>query len=68
MTTFDVHEVAEYRHLEQRLVARFSPPLRPEEVERCLGETVAKFDAAPVRTYLSVLIERAATDRLRALI
>jgi hypothetical protein len=65
MRLIRANESGELRGLEQRLVARFSPPLRAEEVERCLVECAARFDGAPVRTYLSVLIERAATDRLR---
>jgi hypothetical protein len=52
--------------LEARLIARFSPPLRPEAVQRCLGDVIAHFDTARVKTYLAVLIERRATDRLRA--
>jgi hypothetical protein len=61
----DAYESGEFQMLEERLIAKFSPPLRPEEVQRCLVETVAAFEDAPVRTYLSVLIERSATDRLR---
>jgi hypothetical protein len=65
LTVLDSYESGELRPLEQRLIARFSPPLRPEAVQRCLVETVLRFEGARVRTYRSVLIERAATDRLR---
>ncbi len=50
--------------LEARLVSRFSQ-LDREEVRRCLCDSAAQFAGARVRTYLAVLIERAATDRLR---
>ena len=52
-------------HLERRLMERFCPPLRPDEVDRCLAECTARFEGARVRAYLSVLIERAANERLR---
>jgi hypothetical protein len=51
--------------LEAKLLARFSPPLRPEEVQRCLLDTVAVFSTARIRTYLPLLIERAVRDRLQ---
>jgi hypothetical protein len=50
--------------LQARLMARFTPPLRPEQVERALADAVAALQDAPVRMYLPVLIERAATRRL----
>jgi hypothetical protein len=59
-------EVSDMARVEARLVDRFCPPLRAEEVQRCLYEVIVRFQDAPVRTYLSVLIERAATDHLRA--
>jgi hypothetical protein len=58
----------ELRRVEARLIARFSPPLRPEEVERLLLDSVARFDGARVTAFLPVLIERAAVDRLQAAI
>jgi hypothetical protein len=64
----DVHESGELRHIETRLIERFSPPLRREEVERCFLEAVAAYQDAPVRTYLGVLVERLAVDRLRTAI
>ena len=66
MRMVGLYESGELRHVERRLMARFSPPLSAEEVERCLVECIARFDGSSVRTYLSVLIERAAVDRLRA--
>jgi hypothetical protein len=52
--------------LETTLLARFSPPLRPETVQHCLDECIALFELSTVRNYLAILIERTATDRLRA--
>jgi hypothetical protein len=52
--------------LEAKLIKRFSPPLRPEEVEHCLQSCIAMFESARVQTYVTLLIERAATDRLEA--
>ena len=66
MMSIDLHESGDFRRLEQSLMARFSPPLPAEEVERCLMEGIAMFEGARVQTYLWVLIERAVTDRLRA--
>ena len=50
--------------IEAQLLKKFSPPLRPEEVERCLVSCITMFESAPVRNYLTLLIQRAATDRL----
>lgn len=55
----------ELLHLERRLMETFCPPLRPDEVDRCLAECTARFEGARVRSYLPVLIERTATARLR---
>jgi hypothetical protein len=57
-----------YARVEARLVARFSPPLPPEAVKRCVLDCAAMFEGARVRTYLPVLIERAAADRLAEVI
>ena len=62
----DSGESGKLRGVEARLIARFSPPLRPEDVQRCLLETIVSFQDARVRTYLSVLVERVAADRLQA--
>jgi hypothetical protein len=66
VTLLDPKEITELTRLEQRLLARFSPPLPPEHVRRCLRDVTARFETAAVRTYLGVLIERAAVDELRA--
>jgi hypothetical protein len=55
-----------YRDVRERLLARFSPSVPAEEVDRCLDECIARLASAPVRTYLPVLVERAAVDRLKA--
>jgi hypothetical protein len=56
----------EFRAVEARLIATFSPPLEPDDVHVHFTDAVAMFRDARIRTYLAVLIERAATDRLRA--
>jgi hypothetical protein len=61
----DLYESGKLGDLEARLMARFSPPLRPEHVQRCLVETVVRLNDARVRTYLPILIERAVTDQLQ---
>ncbi len=52
--------------LEARLLSRFDK-LDPDEVRHCLSDSVAQFEDARIRTFLAVLIERAATERLRGL-
>ena len=64
----DPPEWRELRHLEAQLIAMFSPPLRPEEVQRCLFDCVARDESAHVRQFLPVLIEREARQRLRDLV
>lgn len=59
-------EAADLERIEQGLAARFVPPLSPTDVRRCLDEAVALFEGAPIRTYVVLLVERIATDRLRA--
>ena len=68
MSALESHEPGQFGDLEERLIARFSPPLRPEEVQRCLAETIVSYQDARVKTYLPVLIERAAVDRLQAIL
>ena len=65
MTTDDLYGSGALIGLEARLIATFSPPLRPEQVQRCLFDAVARFGTVRIDTYLPVLIERAATRRLR---
>jgi hypothetical protein len=66
MTSAETLDSGNMSYLETRLVSRFGQ-LHPDQVRRCLLESVAEFDDARVRTYLVVLIERAATERLRVL-
>jgi hypothetical protein len=56
----------ELNRVTTRLVEKFSLSARPDDVERCLATAMATFESARVRTYLMLLIERAATDLLRA--
>ena len=67
LTDVDSLESHKLEHLEAQLIATFSPPLRPEEVQRCLFDCAARYESARVRVYLPVLIERDATKRLRDL-
>ena len=64
-TLADCYEAGELHDVEERLIARFCPPLRPEEVQRRLVESMAAFEDARVRTYLPILVERAAARRLQ---
>jgi hypothetical protein len=65
--SLDSPESHKLEHLEARLIAMFSPPLRPEEVQRCLIDSVARYESARVGQYLPLLIERDTTQRLRDL-
>jgi hypothetical protein len=62
----DKHETAEIVSLERELVAEFGPSLGPETVTQCIADAVACFSGARVRTYVTLLIRREATERLRA--
>lgn len=53
-------------NLEARLIARFGPSVGPDEVRRCVAQIAVGYEDAKVRTYLAILIERAATERLQA--
>ena len=59
---------ADLDQVEDRLIARFCPPLRPEHVQRQLHETMCSFADAPVQTYLAVLVERTVVQRLEGLV
>jgi hypothetical protein len=63
----DSGDVRDFDQLEKRLVAEFFPPLAPQEVRGRLLACVAYFDAAVVRTYLPLLIERTTREQLCAL-
>jgi hypothetical protein len=65
VSTDELYGSAALIDLEARLIAKFSPPLRPEEVQRYLIDAVASLATSRIQVYLPVLIERAATDRLR---
>jgi hypothetical protein len=58
MTSAETLDSGNLSYLETRLVSRFDQ-LHPDQVRRCLLESVAEFGDARVRTYLVVLIERA---------
>lgn len=57
-------EAVVWRNLEARLAAEYSPTLGRGDVERCLLDSIAMFAAAPIRTYLAILVERDARHRL----
>jgi len=63
----DSLELRKVENLEVQLIARFSPPLHPKEVQRSLIDCAASYGSAPVRLYVPLLIERDVTRRLRGL-
>ena len=66
MTLADSYAAGQLDDVEERLLVRFCPPLRPDEVQRHLVEVIGAFEHARVRTYLPILVERAAARRLEA--
>jgi hypothetical protein len=66
VTQIDPLEAHEMAQVERRLIADFSPAIRPEEVQRCVRDVVARFDAATIRKYVPLLVERDARGRLQA--
>jgi hypothetical protein len=64
-TRTDPLEAHEMAQVEQRLIAELSPAIRPEEVQRCVRDVIARFAAATIRTYVSLLVERIARDELK---
>jgi hypothetical protein len=66
VTTTDPLEANEVAQVERRLIAELSPVVRPEEVQRCVFDVVARFDSATIRKYVPLLVERIARERLRA--
>jgi hypothetical protein len=62
----DPLEAVEMAQVERRLITDFSPAIRPEEVQRCVRDVVARFDAATIRKYVPLLVERVARGRLQA--
>jgi hypothetical protein len=63
MDPLEANEVAQ---VERRLIAELSPVVRPEEVQRCVFDVVARFDSATIRKYVPLLVERIARERLQA--
>jgi hypothetical protein len=59
--------LASLEWLEARLMDEFSPPLRPEGVQRCLFACVTRYQSVAVDTYVPLLIERDARRQLRVL-
>lgn len=51
---------------EQQLLREFGPALGEARVRSDVQEVVRSFEAAQVRTYLSVLVLRQARERLRS--
>lgn len=54
--------------VEEHLVTRFCPPLRREEVQRCLTACLAAYESARVRAYVALLVERDATAQLELIV
>ena len=52
---------------ERELVREFGPVLGEDRVRSDVQDVVHRYDEAPVRTFLSVLVEREARARLRSL-
>ncbi len=52
---------------ERELVLEFGPVLGEERVRSDVRDVIHLYDEAPVRTFLSVLVEREARARLRSL-
>ena len=68
MSLVEPYEPQPFGDIEERLIARFSPPLPPDVVRRCLSQSAVSYQDARVRTYLHILIERAAVERLQAIV
>ena len=57
----------ERRHvIEQALLAEFSGLLDPTDIERLTSESLARFEDAPVRTFVPILAVRTARRLARA--
>jgi hypothetical protein len=66
VTLLDPLEANEVAQVERRLIAELGPAVRPEQVQRCVHDVVARFDAATIRIYVPLLVERIARERLQA--
>lgn len=60
-----IGEVPDLVQIESRLLAKFVPPLEPDDVRRCLVMALTHHQRARIKTYLSILIERTAAELLR---
>jgi hypothetical protein len=61
----DQREAADLVSIEGRLMAKYGQSLGPDAVMGCIADAVRYFHAAPVRTYVMLLVERRATAQLR---
>ena len=68
VTSCEWYESGMLAALEATLIDRCCPPLRPEDVQRCVVASVVRFADARVHAYLTLLIEREAMSQLRELI
>ena len=68
MTLVDAYTAGRLDDVEERLIVRFCPPLRPEEVQRHLLDVIGSFEHALVRNYLPILVERATARPLEPLL
>ena len=57
---------AELAAVVARLEARFCPPLPLAAVHRCVAEAIESLRSARIRRFVALLVERSATERLRA--
>jgi Protein of unknown function (DUF3562) len=65
-TAMGRRETADRVRVERKLMAEFGQALGPETVMRSIADAVARFAGARVRTYVMLLVEREATEELRA--
>ena len=63
---WDRHETAELVRLERKLMAEFGESVGPETVMSCIADALTRFAGARVRIYVMLLVEREATEDLRA--
>lgn len=65
--TPDAHadELRQLARVRADLEAEFAGRLTPSEVARQFDETVASFDAAPIRSFVPVLAQRTVRSQLR---
>jgi hypothetical protein len=61
----DEREASDLVSIEGRLMAKYGQSLGPDAVMSCIAAAVRYFHAAPVRTYVMLLVERRAAAQLR---